>query len=115
MEPDKEAIAIAYAERKHQLAKLIDEKSSFKALRERNVKGIRAQLMAEITAEKNGDGKPKYSNAEARAAELATRELVAIGDQLDQIVSLDRVITETLIEHEYTSDMLKIALAFAGN
>lgn len=35
---------------------------------------LEAEMVAEIAAETNGNGKPKFSNAEARAAELVNRK-----------------------------------------
>ena len=66
-----------------------------------------AALMAEITAETNGDGKPKYSNETARKAELAVR--CAADEQFEGLAAdLDDARAKhaaTQVERDYRHDL----------
>lgn len=108
--------AVKIADEKRTLAVHAASLAANRAELERSVKKLRASIMAEVTAETNGDGKPKYSNAEKREAELVIREKedFALQGLLSNVRALDAEAAQSRIDYEYASDMLRIALAFAG-
>jgi hypothetical protein len=108
--------AIDLAQKKNNLALQIRTWREELAAVQRELKIRRRTMMDEITQLKGADGKPLHSNADKREAALDAREREdpATFDMLGDIDRLTREIELASIDHAYQSDLLAIALAFAG-
>lgn len=75
-----------------------------------------AGIMADVTADKGEDGKPLYSNEQARKAEAQRREEAS--DDLAKLRAkarkLDAEIAEIDADITYLTDMIRIGCAFAA-
>ncbi len=82
----------------------------------REVKKLELQHTVAIANETDDFGKPMYSNAEKRQAELNNRVDMdpAIKTMNDRIAVLDHEIAVGEIDRQYAIDMLGIHTAFAG-
>lgn len=99
---------------RHALQALASEKR-LEANLQRDQKRLLNRLAAEIAAEKDESGKPKYSNETARNAAIQARveqwgEMRVIGEQLDQHA---KDVSEAEIEVEYRRALLSAARAAA--
>lgn len=76
---------------------------------------IAAQIMQDVTGDKGADGKPLYSNEQARKAEAQRREdgNVEMAEIRAHIQAIEAVLDETEIDITYLRDMISIGIAFA--
>jgi uncharacterized protein YfcZ (UPF0381/DUF406 family) len=74
-----------------------------------------AGIMADVTADKGADGKPLYSNEQARKAEAQRREDASedLAKLRAKARKLDAEIAEIEADISYLSDMIRIGCAFA--
>lgn len=73
----------------------------------RRIKDYRAALLAQVTDERNGDGKPAYSNAEKRELEVQRRMEQAHGYDLAEYADADTYKRTTTANLERTYETLK--------
>jgi hypothetical protein len=107
--------AAYHAAQKRELSKRALELNVVAETYREKVANLKNRTLQVVAAEKNDDGKPTYSNTDARATEVVNR-LEASAEYktlVEQIYAADRESGEINRNYRFHSDMLDIILAFA--
>lgn len=107
---------IDYAEQKKNAAAVLFGTRVERHDRVREEAKICADIMANVTADKGADGKPLYSNEQARKAEAQRREDASDDLRLIRIAlaRIDSQIAGAEIDLAFYNDMIRIGCAFAA-
>lgn len=102
-----------YAEQKKRALQLTMNKRFDRNQYQRREAVISTQIMQDVTADKGADGKPLFSNEQARKAEAQRREdaNVEIGEIRAHLQRVEAEIAEAEIDIAYFNDMIRIGCA----
>jgi hypothetical protein len=104
-----------FAEQKKRALILIMNKRFDRNQHQRREGIICSGIMQEVSGDKGEDGKPLYSNEQARKAEAQRREdaNVELAEIRTHAQRIEAELTEAEIDVQYFDDLLRIGCAFA--
>ncbi len=105
-----------YAEQKKRAMILLSNKRFDRNQAQRRDAVVCSQIMADVTGDKGGDGKPLFSNEQVRRAEAQRREdaNVELAEIRVRVQRYDAEIAEAETDIAFFNDMIRIGCAFAA-